>query len=252
MVGWHYRHKGHESEQAPANGEGQENLACCSPCGCKESRTQLSNWTEQITESFSLPQVFTLRSPVLRKYCVLLYLVFGYDWGLQLEERAAFYSYLSQYNMEQRQHKVGAWRRGDRQYHKPLGIHGNLRVDFGRADGDLQKCSNQGAPPTTAASAPGPVVSHPDPRFHGRPSSTSRWRALRHSSKLLVVYGIMADAINKFFASDLHDPSRNHLDPERCSWLFIAHAILSDSLHFKLPLNHRRQLLFNQHSMPIL
>ena len=49
-----------------------------------------------------------LRSPVLRKYCVLLCLVFGYDWGLQLEERAVFYSYLSQYNMEQRQHKVGA------------------------------------------------------------------------------------------------------------------------------------------------
>ena len=43
MVGWHYRHNGHESEQAPADGEGQENLACCSPCGCKASRTQLSN-----------------------------------------------------------------------------------------------------------------------------------------------------------------------------------------------------------------
>ena len=77
------------------------------------------------------PQIFMLRSPMLRKYCVLLCLVFGYDWGLQLEERAAFYSYLSQYNMEQRQHKVGAWCRGDREYHKPLGIPGNLRVDFG-------------------------------------------------------------------------------------------------------------------------
>ena len=108
MVGWHHRLNGHEFEQALADGDGQENLACCSPWGRKESRTQLSNWTEQITKSFSLPLIFMLRSPVLRKYCVLLCLVFCYDWGLQLEERAVFYSYLSQYNMEQRQHKVGA------------------------------------------------------------------------------------------------------------------------------------------------
>ena len=33
--------------------------------------------------------------------------------------------------MEQRQCKVGAWSRGDREYHKLLGIHRNLRVDFG-------------------------------------------------------------------------------------------------------------------------
>ena len=28
---------GHELEQAPGDGEGLGSLACCSPCGCKES-----------------------------------------------------------------------------------------------------------------------------------------------------------------------------------------------------------------------
>ena len=33
MVGWHHRLNGHEFEQTPGDGEGQESLACCSPCG---------------------------------------------------------------------------------------------------------------------------------------------------------------------------------------------------------------------------
>ena len=36
MVGCHHRLNGHESEQAPGDGEGQGSLACCSPWGCKE------------------------------------------------------------------------------------------------------------------------------------------------------------------------------------------------------------------------
>ena len=36
MVGWHYLLHGHESEQAPGAGDGQESLACCSPWGRKE------------------------------------------------------------------------------------------------------------------------------------------------------------------------------------------------------------------------
>ena len=36
-VGWHHRHNGHESKQAPGDGEGQRSLACCSPGGRKES-----------------------------------------------------------------------------------------------------------------------------------------------------------------------------------------------------------------------
>ena len=39
MVGWHYLLSGHEFEQAVGDGEGQGNLACCSPRGCKESDT---------------------------------------------------------------------------------------------------------------------------------------------------------------------------------------------------------------------
>ena len=40
MVGWHYHQlNGHESEQAPGDGERQGSLACCSPLGHKESDT---------------------------------------------------------------------------------------------------------------------------------------------------------------------------------------------------------------------
>ena len=37
MVGWHHRLNGHESEQTPGDGEGQESLACCSSWGHEES-----------------------------------------------------------------------------------------------------------------------------------------------------------------------------------------------------------------------
>ena len=33
MVGWYHRLNGHEFEQAPGVGDGQEGLACCSPWG---------------------------------------------------------------------------------------------------------------------------------------------------------------------------------------------------------------------------
>ena len=47
MVGWHHRLNGHEFESAPGIGDGQGNLACCSPWGRKESDTpELLNWTE--------------------------------------------------------------------------------------------------------------------------------------------------------------------------------------------------------------
>ena len=39
MVGWHYRLDGHEFEQAPGVGEGQESLACYSPRVRKELDT---------------------------------------------------------------------------------------------------------------------------------------------------------------------------------------------------------------------
>ena len=39
MVGWHHQLNGHEFGQAIADGEGQGNLACCSPWGLEESVT---------------------------------------------------------------------------------------------------------------------------------------------------------------------------------------------------------------------
>ena len=50
LVGWHHRLDGHEFEQLPGVGKGQEILACCSPWGRKQSdTTELLNRTEQNT-----------------------------------------------------------------------------------------------------------------------------------------------------------------------------------------------------------
>ena len=47
MVECHHQLDGHEFEQAPGVGDGQESLACCSPWGWKESdRTEQLSWTE--------------------------------------------------------------------------------------------------------------------------------------------------------------------------------------------------------------
>ena len=43
IVGRHHRLNGHEFEWTPRAGNGQGGLACCSPCGHKESDT-----TEQL------------------------------------------------------------------------------------------------------------------------------------------------------------------------------------------------------------
>ena len=45
MVKWHHQLNGHEFEQAPGNGEGEGNLACCSPWSRKElDTTEWLNW----------------------------------------------------------------------------------------------------------------------------------------------------------------------------------------------------------------
>ena len=50
MVGWHHQFNGHESEQTPGDGEGQESLACCSPWGRTESdMTEKLNQTTKLT-----------------------------------------------------------------------------------------------------------------------------------------------------------------------------------------------------------
>ena len=45
MIGWYHQLNGHEFGQTMGDGEGQGNLVCCSPCGCKdlEMTEQLSN-----------------------------------------------------------------------------------------------------------------------------------------------------------------------------------------------------------------
>ena len=48
MVGWHHWLDAHECEQALGVGDGQGNLACCSPWGRKESdTTERLNWTDR-------------------------------------------------------------------------------------------------------------------------------------------------------------------------------------------------------------
>ena len=48
MVGWHHRLDRHEFDQAPGVGDGQGNLACCSPWSCKQlDTTEQLNWTEK-------------------------------------------------------------------------------------------------------------------------------------------------------------------------------------------------------------
>ena len=39
MIGWYQRLNGHESEQAPGDGEGQGSLVCCGPWAREESDT---------------------------------------------------------------------------------------------------------------------------------------------------------------------------------------------------------------------
>ena len=49
IVGWHHQLNGHECEQALRIGDGQGNLARCSPWGCKElDMTERLIWTEEL------------------------------------------------------------------------------------------------------------------------------------------------------------------------------------------------------------
>ena len=56
MVGWHHQLNGHKFEQIQGDSEGQGSLACCSPCGHRESdRTE---WlTLLLTFMFMLPSL---------------------------------------------------------------------------------------------------------------------------------------------------------------------------------------------------
>ena len=58
MVGWYHWLKGHESEQAPGDGEGQGSLACCNPWGHKES-----DMTEWLVKQQGLQQSMNCKFP---------------------------------------------------------------------------------------------------------------------------------------------------------------------------------------------
>ena len=51
IVGWHHKFNEQEFEQTSGVNEGQGNLMCCSPWGCKESDT-----TEQLNNNHHLQQ----------------------------------------------------------------------------------------------------------------------------------------------------------------------------------------------------
>ena len=59
MVGWHHWFNGPEFEQTLGDGEGQGNVACCSPRGCKELDT-----TEQLNKNLRK----TLRHHTIRTW----------------------------------------------------------------------------------------------------------------------------------------------------------------------------------------
>ena len=63
MVVWHHWLNGHEFEQAPGDGEREENLACWSPRGLKES-----DITERLSNSNNLPPSY---SPVYHQLITL-------------------------------------------------------------------------------------------------------------------------------------------------------------------------------------
>ena len=66
MVGWHHLLGGHEFEQAPGVGDGQERLACCSPWGHKESdTTEQLNWFIKYLIVFNR-MFFTTQLPPVR------------------------------------------------------------------------------------------------------------------------------------------------------------------------------------------
>ena len=80
MAGWHHRLDGHEFEQTPAVGDGQESLACCSPWDRKESdTTEWLNWTE---EAYYLHQSFPKIKVICRATC---------SWWSQLPVSASYH-----------------------------------------------------------------------------------------------------------------------------------------------------------------
>ena len=71
VVGWHRQLNGHEFEQDPGDGEGQESLVCCSPWGHKQSdMTEQLNNNNKYTEALHI-SIRGLKGRVLLTDCSL-------------------------------------------------------------------------------------------------------------------------------------------------------------------------------------
>ena len=80
MVRQHHQLEGHEFEQTPGDGAGQGSLACCSPQGCKESRSQQLNDDKRPIKILFSNQVGVLTNRTLVIYvqihhCLLLLII---------------------------------------------------------------------------------------------------------------------------------------------------------------------------------
>ena len=63
LVGQHHQLNGHESEQAPGDGEGQGTLACCRPWGCRVRHDleteQQSHFQKKIHNMFRMCVIYS-------------------------------------------------------------------------------------------------------------------------------------------------------------------------------------------------
>ena len=67
---------GHEFEQIPGDGEGQGSLACCSPCGVKES-----DMTEQLNNNItiSLLTIFPIKDAIILLARFFMFYITSHD-----------------------------------------------------------------------------------------------------------------------------------------------------------------------------
>ena len=66
-VGWHHKLDGHEFEQGLVVGDGQESLACCSPCDCRVRR----DWATELNIIYydGILIYFSLRLRIMQIRC---------------------------------------------------------------------------------------------------------------------------------------------------------------------------------------
>ena len=83
MIGWHHQLYRHEFEQALVVGDGQENLVCCSPWGCRVGHDWVTemNWTELLCCG-QIPYCLSHRGSLIhvRGRFPLIALAFYWQW----------------------------------------------------------------------------------------------------------------------------------------------------------------------------